>query len=440
MPVVKFTDLQSVYDSQSYKPLKILFEKLDNKIQLINFYKILQYDLSLSLGNSFIKELNKNLFQIKQIDSYRTIFPFDLSFNQKCKIENSICSNYNDTNIIDLYYSLASSYNLIIENCNLNDTVKISSKSAGTGGSRLGLAKNDEISVKHLLYGLMMKSGNDAAVALAEYSSGNIENFAQKMNKKAKELNLTNTNFITPHGLDNENHYTTAYDLAILTDYALNNETFFKIVNSKYYTILINNQPRNISNTNELLGNFDGIYGVKTGFTNGANRCLVTACKRNSLDYICVVLGCDTKKDRTQDSVDLLNYAFKNFSLIDIKQIALKKFEDWIFSHQNSFYINKGKSNKLDLKISIDDLPFSNIAVKNSEKDNIRAEISYSSYFEAPLYENTRIGKLSLSINPQKCYSVAILNKNEILKKSIYDYSIFIFKNYIKLLCKNSPI
>ena len=119
LPVVKFTDLQSVYDSQSYKPLKILFEKLDNKIQLINFYKILQYDLSLSLGNSFIKELNKNLFQIKQIDSYRTIFPFDLSFNQKCKIENSICSNYNDTNIIDLYYSLASSYNLIIENCNL---------------------------------------------------------------------------------------------------------------------------------------------------------------------------------------------------------------------------------------------------------------------------------------------------------------------------------
>ena len=329
---------------------------------------------------------------------------------------------------------------VIIENCNLNDTVKISSKSAGTGGSRLGLAKNDKISVKHLLYGLMMKSGNDAAVALAEYSSGNIENFAQKMNKKAKELNLTNTNFITPHGLDNENHYTTAYDLAILTDYALNNETFFKIVNSKYYTILINNQPRNISNTNELLGNFDGIYGVKTGFTNGANRCLVTACKRNSLDYICVVLGCDTKKDRTQDSVDLLNYAFKNFSLIDIKQIALKKFEDWIFSHQNSFYINKGKSNKLDLKISIDDLPFSNIAVKNSEKDNIRAEISYSSYFEAPLYENTRIGKLSLSINPQKCYSVDILNKNEILKKSIYDYSIFIFKNYIKLLCKNSPI
>ena len=85
-------------------------------------------------------------------------------------------------------------------------------------------------------------------------------------------------------------------------------------------------------------------------------------------------------------------------------------------------------------------MPFSNIAVKNSEKDNIRAEISYSSYFEAPLYENTRIGKLSLSINPQKCYSVDILNKNEILKKSIYDYSIFIFKNYIKLLCKNSPI
>ena len=185
---------------------------------------------------------------------------------------------------------------VVIENSQLDDIVKISQKSARTGGSRLGLYKNDTISVKHLLYGLMLKSGNDAAVALAEYTGGNIENFALMMNKKAKLLKLTKTNFVTPHGLDDENHYTTALDLAILSDYALKNEIFSKIVKTKSYTITINNHPKTISNTNELLGNFEGLYGIKTGFTNGANRCLITACKRDSLDFICVVLGCDTKK------------------------------------------------------------------------------------------------------------------------------------------------
>ena len=122
---------------------------------------------------------------------------------------------------------------VVIEKSNLNDIVKISSKAALTGGSRLGLSKNDKISVKHLLYGLMLKSGNDAAVALAEHTGGNINTFALMMNQKAKILNLSNTNFVTPHGLDNDSHYTSALDLAILSDYALKNELFSKIVKAK---------------------------------------------------------------------------------------------------------------------------------------------------------------------------------------------------------------
>ena len=127
---------------------------------------------------------------------------------------------------------------IIIENCNLNDIVTISKKSASTGGSRLGLKTGDKVSVKDLLYGLMMRSGNDSAVALAEYCSGSVSNFAEKMNLKAAELGLTNTHFETPHGLDSNEHYTTSYELAILTNYALNNPTFRKIVGRKIIPLL----------------------------------------------------------------------------------------------------------------------------------------------------------------------------------------------------------
>ena len=129
---------------------------------------------------------------------------------------------------------------IILEYCNLNDIVEISKKAAGTGGSRLGLKSGDKITIKDLLYGLMMRSGNDAAVALAEYAGGNIENFATLMNQKALTLGLSNTHFETPHGLDSDEHYTTAYELAILSNYALNNKTFAQIVGTKEYTITIN--------------------------------------------------------------------------------------------------------------------------------------------------------------------------------------------------------
>lgn len=181
-----------------------------------------------------------------------------------------------------------------MKNCNLEETVEVSKKAANTGGSRLGLKTGDKISIKDLLYGLMLRSGNDAAVALAEVCAGSIVDFSNLMNKKAKWIRSCNTHFESPHGLDSDGHYTTAYELALLSDYALKNKTFLQIVGTYNYTISINGHPKSLTNTNELLGNLNGVYGIKTGFTNGANRCLVTACKRNDMDIICVVLGCDT--------------------------------------------------------------------------------------------------------------------------------------------------
>ena len=231
---------------------------------------------------------------------------------------------------------------ITIENSTLSDIVTISSKSAGTGGSRLGLHKDDKISVADLLYGLMLCSGNDAAVALAEHISGSVENFAILMNQKACEIGLNSSHFVTPHGLDNEEHYTTAYELALLTNYI-----FRKYVGTKSQTITINTYSKTLNNTNELLGYLDGVYGVKTGFTNGANRCLVTAVKRNNMDLICIVLGADTKKDRTRDSIELIEYAFKTFFPYNIKEKIENEFQNWILCNSNSFYVSKGSSNDI---------------------------------------------------------------------------------------------
>ena len=111
----------------------------------------------------------------------------------------------------------------------------------------------------------MLCSGNDAAVCLAESVAGSVSEFSNLMNKKAQELGLFNSHFESPHGLDSDGHFTTAYELSLLTDYALQNSTFLNIVGTKNYTVTINGYPKNLSNTNELLGNLNGVYGVKTG-------------------------------------------------------------------------------------------------------------------------------------------------------------------------------
>jgi D-alanyl-D-alanine carboxypeptidase (penicillin-binding protein 5/6) len=153
---------------------------------------------------------------------------------------------------------------IAIETCNLTDEVSISSKAEHTSGSTLGITANTTMQMEDLLYGLMLRSGNDCAVAIAEHIGGSIEDFATIMNKRAKEIGLTSSHFVTPHGLDNTDHYTTAYDLAILTNYALQNETFVKIVSTKQINIC--NGTRSISNTNELLGNYPRRIWCKNRF------------------------------------------------------------------------------------------------------------------------------------------------------------------------------
>ena len=321
---------------------------------------------------------------------------------------------------------------IIIENCNLSETTEISKKAAGTGGSRLGLKTGDKITIKDLLYGLMLCSGNDAAVALAEYAGGDIQGFSELMNQKANELGLTSTHYESPHGLDSDGHYTTTYELAVLTDYALKNETFAKIVGTKNYTVTINGYPKNLSNTNELLGYLNGVYGVKTGFTNGANRCLVTACKRNDMDIICVVLGADTKKFRTQDSIKLIEYAFKNFTYINANDIAVNSFENWKNENLKYLDINKSSSNSFELEIKTCKNPI--LSINKNEIDNIKTSISINTNLEAPISSNTVIGNLTLNIDDSNLIILDIINTNDIKRKNIPYYLNYFFSNYSNIL------
>ena len=309
---------------------------------------------------------------------------------------------------------------VVVENSNLSDIVTIDSKSAGTGGSRLGLKKNDKITVNDLLYGLMLRSGNDAAVALAIHVGGSVEGFAELMNKKARKLNLTSTHFMVPHGLDMDGHYTTAYELAKMADYALKNKKLKEIVSTKTCTININNNPKVISNTNELLGSVSGVYGVKTGFTNGAGRCLVTACKRDSLDIITVIIGADTKKIRTSDSMKLIEYSFKNYKIINIKKKVEEQFEKWKELNEKRIIINKGKNSKVELKL--EDINFEKMAGKNTQLDNITIEINSLYYLEAPIEKNRVIGNVKIMLGKDTIGVLQIYNKNEIEKKDVKSY------------------
>lgn len=319
---------------------------------------------------------------------------------------------------------------VVIENTTLDRTVEVSKKAAGTGGSRLGLKTGDKITIRDLLYGLMLCSGNDAAVCLAESIAGSVPEFSNLMNAKAQELGLTHTHFESPHGLDSDGHYTTAYELALLSNYALKNSDFLTLVGTKNCTVTINGNPKTLSNTNELLGVLNGVYGIKTGFTNGANRCLVTACKRGNMDIICVVLGADTKNFRTKDSIKLIEYTFKNYEYFDLKGFVSNYLAEWQKNNSNFFSIEKGRSNDLTITPDASLENFSVVPLKKDLISNIKATISIESNLQAPVEEGNCLGKLCISSGETNIAEFNLLSTTHVRKNNMLDYLLNFFKVY----------
>ena len=203
-----------------------------------------------------------------------------------------------------------------LERANPSDMASVSYNASRTEGSSLYLKPSEKMSITDLVYGLMLNSGNDAAVVLAEHIGGSVEGFAAMMNETAKKICANSTNFTNPNGLYDEKHYTTAYDLALIARYAMKNETFAQIVSTKKYTAhaVSASGERNIylSNHNKLLSMLEGCDGVKTGFTKKTGRCLVSSATRKGQRIICVTLNAP---DDWNDHTSLINTAFSEYKM-----------------------------------------------------------------------------------------------------------------------------
>ena len=399
---------------------KILYSMLIFLLILINFSTVCADDVDNEADfENTIEVTATNVSELQKTNSRRYIV-YD-------RISKSMIIGKNE----DVKSAMASTTKImttivILEKTDLDETVTVSAKAGGTGGSRLGIKRGDKASVRDLLYGLMLRSGNDAAVALAEHVGGSVKGFAELMNEKAAELGLTNTHFVTPHGLDDANHYTTALELAKLTDYAMDNETFAKIVGTKSTTIYINNQPRQINNTNELLGVLNGVVGVKTGFTNNAGRCLVTETKRNNMDIITIVLGADTKKDRTKDSVNLIEYTFSKYKMYNVEEQIIEEFNKWKNINEKRILITKGKQSNPKLALGA----IEKAIIPICDDDKIEYSINVLTEVEAPVEQWNVMGTLTVKLNGEILENIDIVNVNEVQKRDWKDYFKIVLNTY----------
>ncbi len=309
---------------------------------------------------------------------------------------------------------------IAVENNSLDDIVTISKKAAGTGGSSAHLKAGKEIKLKELLYGLMLNSGNDAAVAIAEHTAGSVESFAKLMNEKAIELGALNTNFVTPHGLDTNNHYSTAYDMAIISAYALKNPTICEIVNTTSRNMVFEDGSSvSLSNTNKLLSLYNGADGVKTGYTAMAGRCLVGSATKNNWQVITVVFGEPTSSSRLTDTIKLLDYCFKNYSLVDLRDLYVPKFK---------IDIKKGKKNKLTPKYENSLI----LPLTDNEKNSITIKKSYSTELVAPISNNQIVGKIDFMLNDVLLGSIKLLSNEQIARLNYKDYYNIILGNFFE--------
>jgi len=277
---------------------------------------------------------------------------------------------------------------LAIENSNLSDIVTVSPRASGIEGSSLYLAAGERLTMKQLLYGLMLRSGNDAAFAIAEHVGKSAEKFADMMNRKARELGAMNTNFVNPHGLHHEDHYTTAYDLALISAYAMKNPVFREIVSTKYYKIPWEGQAwdRVLMNKNALLWNYEGANGIKTGYTKAAGRCLASAALRNNMQLVAVVLNCPPWFD---DSAALLDYGFSHYEME-------KLFEKGEIVGEIA--VKNGFQKKVDLVLKED----ISIPLAEGEMEKLKISIKHPDYIKAPVEKGAKIGTIDIVIGNTK--------------------------------------
>lgn len=326
---------------------------------------------------------------------------------------------------------------LVLENCDLEEMATVSRNavfSIPSGYVNCNLRENEQICVKDLMYALMVKSANDAAVVLAEHISGSVESFADKMNEKAKELGCQNTHFVNPNGIHHENHYSTAYDLYLMAHYAMKNETFRNYVSTTSYTLPATNQypaqDRICLTTNDMIRPNSRYYqenviGIKTGYTTEAKNCLISAARKNNVELIGVVLHAGTNaeglSERYIDTKALFDYGFHDFGFRDIVKAndVVKNIE-----------IENGNKDTRSLNLlAKDDLS----AYLNTEIDlnSLTPDITLNENLEAPIEAGSVLGKMTYRIDDVE-YSTNLVAETEVVAK--INVNLFVLFGAILLL------
>lgn len=299
---------------------------------------------------------------------------------------------------------------LACESEKLDTLVKASPFASGTEGSSLWLKAGEVQTLENLTYGLMLKSGNDAAVAISEFLGGSVDAFALLMNKKAREIGAVNTNFENPHGLDSDGHCTTAYDLALIAREAMKNSEFREIVSTKTYSIPMQGEKwdRALKNHNKLLWQYEGCNGVKTGFTKKSGRCLVTSAQKNDEEYICVTLNAP---DDWKDHAYLLNFGFDNFE-------NRRVFEKGAVAKMVTY--DKKYNRKVKIVYSRD----FDIAVK--KEDEITTEIKINK-IKYPAEKGSVAGYVHIFCNGEEIEKTPLVLEKDIKKITFWEKLKFLF-------------
>ena len=298
-----------------------------------------------------------------------------------------------------------------------DDQVFISKNASSMGGTQIFVKENTYVSVKNLLKGIGIASANDASVAMAEHISGNEKVFVNLMNEWARELECKDTNFMNPHGLDEDNHYTTAYDLSLIARELVTHRDILDITSTYEDHIEVSGSNHWIVNTNKLVRFYEGIDGLKTGYTDNAKYCLTATKKKNNMRLISIVMSSDTKDNRTKDTISLLEYGFSNYGLEAIIDSNIYK---------KQLYVDNAKDRIVYYGIKSD----INMIVEKGKRDIDYEVKTKLNNISAPLSKNSKVGEIKLKYNNES-YTYDLIIFNDIKKSNYLEVIYNTFKSII---------
>lgn len=310
-----------------------------------------------------------------------------------------------------------------LEHGNLDDVITASPNAASTEGSSLWLTQGEQMTMTDLLYGIMLISGNDATVAVAEHVSGSVQKFAELMTEKAHAIGARDTNFTNSSGLPDPNHYTTAHDLARIAAYGYKNPLFTQIVSTEHKILppTVKGDIRDLYNENKMLWFYEGGNGVKTGYTDAAGRCLVSGAKRDNIQLIAVVLDSETMWD---DSKTLLDFAFSQ-----LKPETVFNQGDILKTTR----VANGKSELLKLVANTSII----LPVSEKDKDEFSTVIDAPMILEAPITKGQKLGVARVFYNNTEVAAVDLVADESIERKSFFGTLVASAWNIVTFFLKN---